>query len=299
MILYPEESTIDFSKMEYIPECKDDFPVVCYGYDLHSRMEPWHWHDEFEANIIESGTAVLKLEGEEYHLKAGDGYLINSETLHSLSSLDNSHCKIKSMIFRKDVIGGKPGSLFWTKYVSPVTERRDFYGWVLKKDLTWQKEILDSLKKIFSLFESEEDDFEIKTRELLSKILSVTVKNLPPENPENKKTTQNNISKIKVMLLYIWQNYSKAITLSDIANAGAASKNDCMLCFAETVGTSPIQYLKNYRLEKAAEYLTFSEKKVSEIAELCGFQDKSYFSKSFFQKFGQKPLDYRKAQRNN
>ncbi|MBE6893829.1 MAG: hypothetical protein E7482_07440 [Ruminococcaceae bacterium] len=68
MILYPEESTIDFSKMEYIPECKDDFPVVCYGYDLHSRMEPWHWHDEFEADIIESGTAVLKLEGEEYHL---------------------------------------------------------------------------------------------------------------------------------------------------------------------------------------------------------------------------------------
>ena len=76
-----------------------------------------------------------------------------------------------------------------------------------------------------------------------------------------------------------------------------------MLCFNKTVGTSPIQYLKNYRLEKAEELLRVTNKKVEAAqdvrfdafqTELCGFQDKSYFTKSFREKFGKAPLEVRK-----
>ncbi len=297
MIYSTSESTIDFGKMESIPECNDKFPVVCYEYDLYFRTEPWHWHDEFEATIIEEGEAILKLEGEEYTLRKGEGYLINSEVLHSLMSNNRTHCKICSMVFRKNFIGGVPESIFWEKYIFPVTEKRDFYGWVLKSSIEWQNEILQMIEKVFELFKNETEDYEIETREILSRLLSVTIKRLPSSNNNKNNTKQNSIHKIKVMLLYIWQNYSSSITLSDIAKAGATGKNDCMLCFAKSVGMSPIQYLKNYRLEKAAEYLTYTERKISEISELCGFQDKSYFSKSFSQKYGQKPFDYRKASR--
>ena len=78
MILSGSSSTIDFSKMEFIPECDREFPVTCYEYDLCERIEPWHWHDQFEAALVEGGEAFLCIEGCEYSLRSGEGYFINS-----------------------------------------------------------------------------------------------------------------------------------------------------------------------------------------------------------------------------
>ena len=198
MIYSTSESTIDFGKMESIPECNDKFPVVCYEYDLYFRTEPWHWHDEFEATIIEEGEAILKLEGEEYTLRKGEGYLINSEVLHSLMSNNRTHCKICSMVFRKNFIGGVPESIFWEKYIFPVTEKRDFYGWVLKSSIEWQNEILQMIEKVFELFKNETEDYEIETREILSRLLSVTIKRLPSSN-NNKNNTKQNVKSVLFM----------------------------------------------------------------------------------------------------
>ena len=73
VILSDRTSTIDFSKMEFIPECSADFPTACYAYNLLSRTEPWHWHDQFEIAFLLSGQAKLLLEGREYLLSAGSG----------------------------------------------------------------------------------------------------------------------------------------------------------------------------------------------------------------------------------
>ena len=83
------------------------------------------------------------------------------------------------------------------------------------------------------------------------------------------------------------------LTLAEIASSGATSKNECMLCFNRTVGLSPIQYVKSYRLVRAKELLSSGTLKIAQIAELCGFQDTSYFSKSFREKYGKTPNEYR------
>lgn len=293
MLFSTSDSVIDFSKLEHIPEYDKSFPAACYRCDLYVRDDPWHWHDIFEGAVIESGEAVFYIENKKYILKPGDAYFIKPGILHSISNHNGKHCVVKTIVYGKEIVGETPDSVFWKKYIVPLEERRDFHGFILKKNSPLQRDIIFSLCKIFDLFEFEPDDFEIEARYLLSKISAIAIKNLPSENKFSEKASQNSISKIKVMLLYIWQNYQKPITLSDIASAGATGKNDCLLCFSETVGTSPIQYLKNYRLEKAAELLSSTKLKVSEIAELCGFSDKSYFSKSFYQKFGKKPLEYR------
>ena len=136
--------------------------------------------------------------------------------------------------------------------------------------------------------------YEIKVRELATEIIALAADSIKNRAAGGSGSKRSYISKTKAMLLFIWQNYSRPITLSDIAKAGAVSKNECMLCFGKTVGISPIQYLNNYRLEKAEEMIRFTDKKISEISELCGFQDKSYFTKAFREKFGKTPLCIRK-----
>lgn len=293
MILSYSKSTIDFSKMEFIPECSREFPAVCYQYNLCDRIEPWHWHDQYEAALIEDGTAVLCIEGEEYYLNSGDGYFINSGALHSLSNIDGKSCCVRCVVYKKELVGGFADSVYWKKYIAPLSEARTFSGCVLKTDTDWQRQICDCIKNLFEICEKENDMYELYARELVSKITAVAAKNIS-EMSIPVKVQKNYVSEIKAMLLFIWQNYGKQITLSDIAAAGAVSKNECMLCFNKAVGISPIQYLKNYRLEKAQELILLTDKKISEIAELCGFQDKSYFTKSFREKFGSAPLSARK-----
>ena len=57
-------------------------------------------------------------------------------------------------------------------------------------------------------------------------------------------------------------------------------------------GMSPNEYLKNFRLNKAAELLR-DGCRVSEVSERVGFTSSSYFAKCFRAKFGVLPSEFK------
>ena len=61
------------------------------------------------------------------------------------------------------------------------------------------------------------------------------------------------------------------------------------------IGTPPIQYLKLYRVQRAAELLASTDRKIQDIAGACGFQDMSYFTKTFRELKGVTPGEYRRT----
>ena len=69
--------------------------------------------------------------------------------------------------------------------------------------------------------------------------------------------------------------------------------SECLRCFHNTIGTTPIQYLKSFRIKKAAELLTNTDLKIVDIGIMCGFQDMSYFAKTFRNIYGCTPSKYR------
>ncbi len=57
-------------------------------------------------------------------------------------------------------------------------------------------------------------------------------------------------------------------------------------------GTTPFEFLKNYRLEKSAKLLKEKQYKVSEVAIMTGFKSRSHFYKVFKNKYGVSPGEY-------
>ena len=55
-----------------------------------------------------------------------------------------------------------------------------------------------------------------------------------------------------------------------------------------------MDYLKRVRMRAACEMLLFYDKKISEIANECGFSDSSYFCKVFKENVGMTPASYRR-----
>jgi AraC-like DNA-binding protein len=92
---------------------------------------------------------------------------------------------------------------------------------------------------------------------------------------------------------FIWENYTRKISLGEIAGAAGLSAPYFSTIFKEEMGENLSAYLNRLRVEKAGHMLTETALTLSEIASSCGFEDQSWFSKIFKSYAGISPGKYR------
>ena len=92
---------------------------------------------------------------------------------------------------------------------------------------------------------------------------------------------------------YIWENYTRKISLEEIAKASGLSAPYFSTIFKEEMGENLSGYLNRIRVGKASTLLTETGKPLNEIAGLCGFDDQGWFSKTFKKFTGMSPRKYR------
>ncbi len=90
------------------------------------------------------------------------------------------------------------------------------------------------------------------------------------------------------------KNYQKELYLADLLAEAHMSKSYFLRLFRRYMGTTPYNYLVNFRITQAKELLVLTDHSVSEIAQEVGFGDASNFSTRFAKATGQSPLQYRK-----
>lgn len=100
---------------------------------------------------------------------------------------------------------------------------------------------------------------------------------------------------IKKAIRYIHDNYHKNITMIDIADYVGLSKYYFCHIFKEFTGTTTAKYINILRCEKAKRMLEYGNYRVEEVAYLCGFDNLSYFSKTYKTYIGCLPSQSKKA----
>lgn len=99
---------------------------------------------------------------------------------------------------------------------------------------------------------------------------------------------------VQSVLYAIEHNFHDNISLTDIAKELAISKNHMIHRFHEEVGQTPIQYLTEFRMKRAALLLTKHDLTVQDVANTVGISDSNYFTKLFKKAYGMTPLQYRR-----
>jgi AraC-like DNA-binding protein len=94
---------------------------------------------------------------------------------------------------------------------------------------------------------------------------------------------------------FIWENYTRKISLDEISKVTGLSAPYFSTIFSEEMGENFSSYLNRLRVERATTLLTETGKALGEIASLCGFEDQSWFSKIFKAYTGISPGKFRKA----
>ena len=275
---------------ELIERGTDHFPIELYHVNKnHPRYEmSSHWHSEIELMRIVSGKLQVKLDSNEYLAKKGDLIFVNPETVHSAFPI--GECVYDCIVMRFDMLKIEDESC------------RHFIDGILGHDIVINEFNSNSSKKfsyamnyLFDSMDANKPGYKFSVMSSLYDLLGAVIDNCMYTSVSDKKHNPNNknILKLKRVLSFIRNNYDKQITLNEMAKINNMSQKYFCTFFKEMTRKTPVEYLILYRIECAARKLCHSDMSVTEIALSCGFNDLSYFIKTFKNIKGVTPLKFR------
>lgn len=279
-----------------------DFPVAVYLDNVTTDYVNWHWHDEIEIGFVTEGSVVVGSGTRKDILSCGDVFFINSGVIHSMCNAAAPQTAVfKSIAFSGSVVGGEQNSVFWQKYLKPILYAASLRSFVLTVNSEYHADVLSLLSDIWDTVDREPMHYEMLVRNGLSSLFCILLRMQEHAADEAAQSTYGiRLEKRMHLLLdYIHAHYSERISLEDLARTAAISKTEVMRCFKSIISKPPVRYLKEYRLRQAAYLLVHTERSVQQIGESCGFEDSSYFAKSFRALYQMTPTEYRRRGSGN
>ena len=210
---------------------------------------------------------------------------VNSETVHGALPED---CVYDCIVFNPDMILGadKICGGFLADMKNHVLVVNDHFH----KDDNNFTEAVDAL---FSAMKNGGTYFEVMAAMYGLFAVILTSKYYKQVSELSEGSVKNNM-KLKRVLTFIRESYDSQITLDEMAAvAGMSPKYFCYF-FKEMTTKSPVEYLNTYRIERASRKLLSTDLSVTDIAFNCGFNDLSYFIKTFKAVKGVTPKAFRK-----
>lgn len=293
------------SKEEVLPGFTSDFPYIasCVHLDHYAdSIIPWHWHNEVEIFYMKSGSIEYNTPRGTIVFPEGSGGFINANVLHMTrpkKSLHTSSSKNLQLvhIFDPLFIAGQQGSRIEQKYIMPVLTSPQLEIIPLYPDQPEHVAILDTIRESF-LLEETADGYELQLRTILTEIWFQFFQMISTVDSLNGNDSRGN-SKIKQMMVYIHEHYSEKITIADIAASAYISERECFRTFRDSLHTTPVAYIRSYRLQKACHMLANGQESITAICHASGLGSSSYFGKIFHKQFGCTPNEYRHKWQNS
>lgn len=128
---------------------------------------------------------------------------------------------------------------------------------------------------------------KVESRGIVFQLLSRFIK----QGQSKIEMEDNRIAKT---VLYIRKHLNEAIELEKLAEISCLSKDHFIRLFKKELGTTPLQYINQKKIEKAQILLITEELAVKEIAFQLAFDDYSYFNRLFKKTTGVTPQEYRR-----
>lgn len=113
-------------------------------------------------------------------------------------------------------------------------------------------------------------------------------------SPLNNRRYNCHKTELDKALAFIHENYDKSISTDDIARLVLMSKFHFLRLFKSYTGSSPYEYVINYRVSMSKSLLKDSDLTISEISSHIGFSDANNFVRYFKRLVGTTPSNYRK-----
>ncbi len=309
-----------------------DFPYITYpcSIPLDFSKVPLHWHDEMELIYIKKGQGIVTVDYLLYHVNSGDILVIVPGRLHSIEQEKGYSMEYENIIFQPSMLLPRQSDICTTKYFQPLFQNQLNIPEYLSPDCHYYKEAARCLDQADFLCQHRPPAYEISVKAQMLQFFYVVLSHLNDSTPcqsvgqeftgpffysgQNSvsqpaslfsrnvftdksapvsKRQSRSVEKAKLISKHIENHYAKKLTIKEMAQVCSLSQSHFMKFFKSIFGMPFIPYLREYRLIMASRLLLTSSSSILEIAEETGFENLSYFNRSFKAMYGQTPKEFR------
>lgn len=256
--------------------------------------------------FIEEGSGIARINEHAFPYIAPCVFCIN-EMEHIVIPEEN-HCKVKVVLLHPAIINGflnyenirnLPENVYYT-----VVQDREMLRFFLRRDKNFIGKFglaSMSAKKISMLMdamynnvnEQKAPNWPCRSRSYLMEILFLLDNIFYSEYLKKETCVENLNEEFYPILLYIYNNYDKKISVNELTEQFHMSKSTIAKRFQENVGESFLVYLNKLRINMAATMLRDTKLPVNEIMYRVGFSDNVHFFRTFKKYINESPTIYR------
>ncbi|GAB1477230.1 hypothetical protein MASR2M70_20680 [Bacillota bacterium] len=268
---------------------KENLPINCSVMNLEDY--PIHFHNDIEVVYVLKGKVRLKNGYYNYEMKEGDVYILNDREIHSyynmgeangvlilqlsLSYFSRYYETLKNSFFITDMGDVQDESFEELKELLAriALENMDARRGYEKRVISLTHNLINCLMSNFQYFAMEDGKFVNETKKKGNKVLA---------------------GRLNRITEYMYENYSRRLTLSEIADREHLSIYYLSHFIKEATGMSFQELLSFIRVEESEKLLLGTDKKIGEVSVESGFSAVRYYIKYFTKWFGMHPAEYRK-----
>ncbi len=253
---------------------------------------PIHFHDDIEVVYVLEGSVGLKNGYYSYTLERGDIFILNGREIHSFYHTEQPNMVMMlqmDLSFFSKYYGNLNNSFFVTDMKNEDDENlealRNILGRImldiLDKGYGYEYKVIEGAHNLlanllanFQYFTMEDGKFVNEAKNIGNKVLA---------------------GRLNRITDYMYENYSRRLTLNEIAEREHLSIYYLSHVIKEATGLSFQELLSFIRVEESEKLLLGTNKKIGAISDESGFSAIRYYIKYFTKWFGMNPLEYRKT----
>lgn len=255
-----------------------DFPARLSVQNSRKKLVAPHFHEDAEILVVTKGEVLAQIGTETIHCYKGDILVLYPNTLHQVNAPDET-AEITALLYQTKIID----------FAGQFHPKKGGYYLFQKEHPSYPK-FSTILYDAVELFRNKSSTFGIEMTACLLNLTAILVR----ENVMSAVQKKASESRLQPSFLYIEQNLSKAIKISDLEGVQNLSKEHIIRLFKAETGKTPAEYILDVKIKKAMEMLKNNTISITEISESLGFSNPSHLSKIFRMRLNMTPSEYKK-----
>ncbi|GMQ56169.1 hypothetical protein AN1V17_05620 [Vallitalea sediminicola] len=283
-----------YLQTEYVRE--SNFPLSLYNCAVnHSSSLRSHYHDNFEIIYIKEGKINIRIGNETYYSEGENIFFSNMFQVHSARSADGLESKFYAILFDKQMLDTINVNDYFMNYIRPFLVGEKRFPARISSDSDLYKKLTESLNLIINEYNTKERAYEVFIKTEIERIFASMVRYCDFLDSGSRDGFSVMHKKIMDdMWVYVQSNYQRDISLDEISKFLNINKHYFCRLIKKLTGKPFTQLLNMHRIYQAEKMLKETDIPVSEILEITGFSNQSYFNRIYMKYIGNTPTATRK-----
>lgn len=272
-------------------------------------MRSRHVHETIELHFIIEGQRLMFVDRETYRLSPHSAIVVNHNLIHKTSTAPGFPPDHHNFILQLDrsrfdqilrVAGLRGFDDFGDRFNGVATFNDSEWRLILAVISEFKAMCEEDKMGAAVSMEDAHAFLYLQALELASIFAKARRRLLHAELEANQKVVPETVvktgvhQKVHEVALYLQTHIHESVSLEELAQRFFMSRSYLTRSFRNVTGFSVVEYMTYIRIQKAQQLLRESDRSITEIADLCGFGNITYFEKVFKTTTGHTPVQYRK-----